>query len=178
MPNCCSKVDDSRHGDSITQSRALAAFVSLSLKARRLSGVKPEAVARHFCCFKALHPLCLENALCCLLWEHCCRWGLLTELKLSFHGGGMEEKRFVFARVYVCVCVSLCLSSPSPHPHLSAPDTTPHLQPSSSQYELTFFISLLLYSCCDVGQGWVGEQLKIRQDRTLCMHECAHACLR
>lgn len=85
----------------------------------------------------------------------------------------MEEKRFVFLFVFLpecmCVCVSLCLSSPSPHPHLSATDTTPHLHPSPSQYELTFFISLLLYSCCDVGQGWVGEQLKIRQDRTACM---------
>lgn len=131
MPNCCSKVDDSRHGDSITQSRALAAFVSLSLKARRPSGVKPEA--RLFCCFKALHPLCLEKsvcvfALCCLLWEHCCRWGLLTELKLSFHSGGMEEKRFVFLFVFcqsVCVCFSLPLFSLPTPPSLCPRHHTP-----------------------------------------------------
>lgn len=150
VPNCCSKVDDSRHGDSITQSRALAAFVSLSLKARRPSGVKPEA--RLFCCFKALHPLCLEKsvcvfALCCLLWEHCCRWGLLTELKLSFHSGGMEEKRFVFLFVFcqsVCVCVFLFASLLPPHTPISLPQT-PH---PTSTLSLPNMSSLSSSLCC------------------------------
>lgn len=103
-----------------------------------------------------------------------------TETVISQRGDGGEAVRFSVRFLPECMCVrvSLCLSSPSPYPHLSAPDTTPHLHPFPSQYELTFFISLLLYSCCDVGQGWVGEQLKIRQDRTVRIHECARACLR
>lgn len=102
-------------------------------------------------------------ALCSLLWECCSRWGLLTELELSFHTGGNS-----FFWICRCVCLPLPLPLSVCIPLFPRPSPLP-LPPSC---ELTFFISLLLYSCCDVGQGWGGEQLKIRQDRTLSLCVC------
>lgn len=103
--------------------------------------------------------VCLPSA--ASSWECCCRWGLLTELELSFHTGG----NFFFLHLLVCVCLSL----PPPPPAATPQTASSHLPPPS---ELTFFIPLLLYSCCDVGQGWGWEQLKIRQDRTVSMYVC------
>lgn len=67
------------------------------------------------------------------------RWGLLTELELSFHTGEF-------------ISLDLPVSLPFLHTQLQRPP--PRLPP------------LLLYSCCDVGQSQRGEQLKIRRDAT------------
>ena len=67
-----------------------------------------------------------------------------------------------------------------PYPPSTLSPRPPPPPPTPPPSELSFFICLLLYSCCDVGQGWGEGRLKIRQDRTLCAWACtsgARVCL-
>ena len=60
-------------------------------------------------------------ALCSLLWECRSRWGLLTELELSFHTGGNS-----FFLICWCLFLTLCL------PHSSSQTSSSLLPPSLS----------------------------------------------
>lgn len=97
--------------------------------------------------------LCVCVGVCMSRWGGG-RWGLLTELELSFHTGEF-------------ISLDLPVSLPFLHTQPGRPSPTPTPTPPL----------LLLYSCCDVGQNQRGKQLKIRWDATVWMSTRVSSCV-
>ena len=101
-PKCRSRVMTAslwcrRHTAPIIQSQELTTFVSFHFRWEKdvVSSQRDDEAfwsslfqGPVFLVFITVCGCVCVFALCCFLWEHCCKRGLLTELELSFHTGG------------------------------------------------------------------------------------------